>query len=418
MKKTTYHLFLLFCLLNTYLSHSQQKAVNIGDELPAQAWKQLAPVLAKAYGRQTKNPVILIEFWSSHCSGCISSMQKLYTLKKKFNGKLQVVLLTYESLQKAQMFFNKRPDLASLNLPYLPQTPSWKKWFPYNAFPHIIWIGPDKKVKAITGSSYVTEDNISQLLQNNSINLPVKKDIEGFNSQSSIMHPAWEQPAICYSALTGPISGTSSSGGAVNTWQRDYKRLYSNNASIFSLYATAYRPHLFLDVLDYESRFVLQVRDSTLFKKNEYGHYQTFSYELVMHQSRYKDNHTMHTFMQQDLDRFFGFQSKVVNMPVTAWVISPLDSTSKKTEGKESVHSTLNEVVITNFRAANLLLAIKQSFRPDKPVVYNGPANYKVSGSLKTHYIELQELKQDLNKLGLCINLQQIELQQLVITED
>ncbi|MGN6417728.1 MAG: hypothetical protein ACTHMC_09570, partial [Pseudobacter sp.] len=126
--------------------------------------------------------------------------------------KVEVITVTRlaspEQFAKALKTF---PALKNFNLPTVLQDDVLYKHFPFEFISHIVWIDGNGIVKAITGTEYVTPENIAMALKEEHLPWPVKKDVFGFGYDKpllSVMNGEAAVPAtLYYSALTGYMEG-------------------------------------------------------------------------------------------------------------------------------------------------------------------------------------------------------------------
>lgn len=179
----------LVAMLLPLLSGAQSpvKALHIGDNVP-----DITLTNVYNYPSSTiqlsdlKGRLVILDFWATWCSGCVQSMPKLNTLQKKFHKKLLVLLLnnqggksSVEGEKKIMAFFEtlkSKTKGAVVLVGSLKRIVLLDKLFPHTFIPHYVWIGPDRKVIAITSSEQVTAKNIRTVLNHLPVNLPVKND--------------------------------------------------------------------------------------------------------------------------------------------------------------------------------------------------------------------------------------------------
>jgi thiol-disulfide isomerase/thioredoxin len=265
-------------------------ALTVGDKVPQAAFIQLVNGKQQASSfTRYKSKLLVLDFISTTCAGCVKSMPGIDSMQKEYDNSMQVILVTTQSKEAIQKFLQNNPAGKSLNLPFVTNDSVLRSFFPYEYISHLVWIGPDGIVKAITEGEYLTAANIRQALQNHPLNWPVKNDIAEVNLAPPFLQlntqcipPSGNPAGIYYSAFYKHMPGmpqgmhrfTDSSNGTVKTLLVNqsipdiYRRLY--NQSRLPL-----------------SNILLQVQQNVFFVySNEYyragwERYNTFSYEAV-----------------------------------------------------------------------------------------------------------------------------------------
>ena len=156
---------------------------------------------------------ILLDFGTTYCPPCITSLVKLDALQKEFPNNLRVFMVTHESKEKVTAFLQNNMTVKGVQVPVIAQDTLLHDLFRHITLPHIVWIGKDRKVKALTGHHYVDKENISALIEGEPMDWPVKWDFPydyskamiAFNGENfnTVMRPeAWQ-----YSIVTNHIEG-------------------------------------------------------------------------------------------------------------------------------------------------------------------------------------------------------------------
>lgn len=156
----------------------RSKELRIGDMVPA-----LNPMEVLNYEKDqvnlndSKGKVILLDFFDTFCSVCITTMPKLQRLQDKMKDKLQVVTVTWQDKVTIAQFYQGNTFLKQNNvaLPTIYADTILRKYFPHQAAPHVAWIYQGK-VQAVTHSDFVEETNVDLLLKKGKIRLPRKND--------------------------------------------------------------------------------------------------------------------------------------------------------------------------------------------------------------------------------------------------
>ncbi|WP_316848923.1 TlpA family protein disulfide reductase [Pedobacter agri] len=137
-----------------------------GDRKPL----QLSALKGKAY---------ILDFWGTWCGSCISGFPKMEKFQKKYSKNLEVLLVNDSNVDSAEnilRFLEKRIlDGAEIYLPVISERTFTQTLFPHRFYPHVVWIGADRRLKAVTNARAVTDENISRLIAGLDIVLPMKE---------------------------------------------------------------------------------------------------------------------------------------------------------------------------------------------------------------------------------------------------
>lgn len=161
---------LAFFLLSVLSVFGQE--VQIGEKVPAFKVDLVDEEAAVFSFDGSSGKAVLIDFWASWCSPCIAGMPHLEALKKKFDGKLDVITASEEKYDRIRRFQEAKP----YEFLFARDTGSLRALFPYQVIPHSVLIAPDGRLMAITSPEHITEEVIEEVLAGEEISLPVKKD--------------------------------------------------------------------------------------------------------------------------------------------------------------------------------------------------------------------------------------------------
>ncbi|MCZ4243538.1 TlpA family protein disulfide reductase [Pedobacter punctiformis] len=174
-------LFMAFNLnANAQDSGKDKSTFKIGDRLPDLLFHKVlnykdSTVRLSAF----KGKVILLDFWATWCGSCINGFPHADALQKKYGKNLQVLMINpsgRDTPAKVEAFLTQqKKELPGFSIPLIIGDSTLKVLFPVQVIPHYIWLGADRRIKAITEQEEVTTANIERLVAGLSINLPLKQ---------------------------------------------------------------------------------------------------------------------------------------------------------------------------------------------------------------------------------------------------
>lgn len=165
--------------------NANSKTYQIGDKIPDILFDQvLNHPSASAKLSEQKNKVLILDFWATWCGSCINSFPKLDSLQQDFGKHLQIWLINNsarDDKQKINDFLRKfKTEWPTFSLPVVIGNDATKGLYSNGSLPHYLWIGYDRKIKAITGAEEVNAVNIERLVAGLPLNLSLK---EGYNEK-------------------------------------------------------------------------------------------------------------------------------------------------------------------------------------------------------------------------------------------
>lgn len=184
-------------LMNTSL-YPQNKVIKptinlkIGDEVPDIRFEMVNDTLSSVKLSDFKGKLVILDFWATWCGSCISKFPEIKSLQQKFDERVKFILVnTKEADTRTKVNeFLRRKSLSGdeFALPTAIQDTVADFYFPHIRLPHYVWISPEGKVVAITGSAEVTEQNINAFIQGTKLQLDIKRD------KSVKAHPLFLDP--------------------------------------------------------------------------------------------------------------------------------------------------------------------------------------------------------------------------------
>jgi len=129
---------------------------------------------------ELKDKLVILDFWSINCKGCIMSLPHFDSLQTKFGSKIQILPITYEERKTVDNFWRNNPYTKNLSLPSVVEDVTFSKMFKHVTIPHEVWIYKGFVV-AITTTEFVDQRNIERILSGEKVSWAVKNDFYNFD---------------------------------------------------------------------------------------------------------------------------------------------------------------------------------------------------------------------------------------------
>lgn len=157
-----------------------KKGVGVGTMAPNIRFKDLMNTTQTSISlKELTGKLIVLEFWATWCAPCIPAMDHLDNLKKKYAGKMEVITISDESMERIQRYIKNKP---STMLFVSDVNHTTMEFFPYQSVPHTVVIAPDGKVIGITTPTELTEAAIEKILAGQNVTFKEKAPVtSGFD---------------------------------------------------------------------------------------------------------------------------------------------------------------------------------------------------------------------------------------------
>ena len=159
----------IILILCTSLSYAQEyKVLNIGDSIPKSFYDEVAKLgLAGKLFSETKNKLVILDFWNTSCGTCIVSLPKMERLQNEFRSDVKVFLVNaFEDSSRIaarmQLPFLKK---YNVDLPSIANAIVFQQLFPHRIVPHHVLIDKDRVVRVIGSSLNTNSQKIEALLR-------------------------------------------------------------------------------------------------------------------------------------------------------------------------------------------------------------------------------------------------------------
>ncbi len=264
------------------------RPLSIGDTVPNIVFNHIVNYKSSSSKLSDfKGKLVILDFWGKYCSPCIKALPKLDSLQRIFKGAVQVITISdFTGKGELQTALKRFITIKDFQLPVLLANDSLSLYFAHTLVSHVVWIDGSGVVKAITGTEYVTKDNIQTVLDGKAVNWPVKRDITDFDYKKPLLvlsQPGIAQPQfLYYSSFIAHIDGIAPPNG---TFTDSLNKCTTTNFYNYDLLA------LCQIAVDYRvgasrDQFILNVKDTSLYLPGNREYYSewlkknTYCYSL------------------------------------------------------------------------------------------------------------------------------------------
>jgi thiol-disulfide isomerase/thioredoxin len=152
----------------------------IGEKVPELVFKKIFNGAKQPISLSSlKGKAVILDFWGTWCSACIKRFPHMQDIQDRYGDHIQVILVgdsEKDTAIKIEQFLDKRVgEKREILLPVAYRDTLTKKLFPHMMYPHYVWIGADRRVKAITRAEQVTDENIERFITGLPLYLPKKE---------------------------------------------------------------------------------------------------------------------------------------------------------------------------------------------------------------------------------------------------
>lgn len=236
---------MILLLISVSLTTRAQE-LHVGDALPGITINNIINGPAMQLNT-VKGKVVILDFWATWCSPCVSALARFEGLKKQFGNKLVVVAVSDESRSRLKQFMVNRPTTLLIGS---DTANSLQPLFPHRTIPHTVLIGTDGKIQAITDAENITTQVINQCLQNKAVSLPLKKDNITFNIDDYFKADSTQTQAF---NMLPPVDGAGSMSRHYPDGFFKNRRLTIVNMPMDGLYRMAFDKSYYLVINEYDT---------------------------------------------------------------------------------------------------------------------------------------------------------------------
>ena len=387
----------LACSVMFFSELKAQKIVGlkIGDNCPDIQLEEIINYSKnKANISDFKGKALILDFWATWCSGCVSAFPKLDTLENLFKDKLQILPVTDQDEVTSANLLKRLAKIRNITLPpSVVNDTVLFKYFRHKLLPHYVWIDANSVVKAITGIDDINIPNLQKLINKESLAfIPIKNDdlMVQYDGNKPIFQSRQASASgdVSYHSMITPFRQDFSYGSF-----RGHNWISLLNHSIVKLYQLAFG-QFDLAYLNFNRVIVLGLKNKmdsaivgmvptkelrTLAHSMRADNY--YSYELFLPDSIFSKQQ-MFEIMQQDLNRFFISKGIMGKMEKRTTKIMALERTSTEDKiatkgGKQQEKYTLYSMNLVNLPFSRVISKFEASFYNDGAYAIQDRTGYK-----------------------------------------
>lgn len=424
---------ILFMLMGSTHTFAQQGgALKIGDRMPditVELENYDSPILRFS---DLEGKLVVLDFWGVTCIPCIKSIPAMQALQKEFGDKIQIILVTTDSEEAVNRLAMRSPIVRELNLPSIVGDTVLSQLFEYRTVPAHAWIDEHGIVSQFVSGYLTTAENITRHLNGEGLDLPTKQEHRDFDPLQSMLTEGDGRQLRhlqYYSMIMKRVTSYDGGGGGVKrdslTDQPLGVRIVNNSISF--LYGVAFGAELDnkRNPLLNSNRQILDVRDLSRFNRPDdpslrykWMNENIYSYEsnVPIHMSDF-----VLKIMQEDLQRYFGYNGSVVKRKVECLVLKQVGDMSLLASGGGRSKWNLgvrDSLDIRNCPFSFLIQGLTELYGKDqRPLIFEAELPERIDISIAGDLTNLAVFREELRRYGLDLVPQKRRIEMLLITD-
>jgi len=422
--------------LSSYCQSFKKNGLDIGDTVPDVLLKEsIQNSLTNAKLSDYKGRLVLLDFWSTGCIGCILGMPQLDTLQNYFGDQIKTIIVCNDNRTQIERTFKGYKKKY-------PQTPViigdsiLHKMFPHMTVPHHVWIDQYGVVRFITYDHNATIANVKKFLNKEPLHLSLRKQITDYNSKAQLFDEGkgrWNNKIKYHTLFATYLEGVEHTEQQLDVdTASNSQTLRLINFPYYYLFMVAYNGTLAEGPYWLQNRWVLDVKDTVNLMSNvevdslvdRWNNNGVASYEAVIQGS---DTRELFKTMRRDLNSYSPYTAWVEKRKIKCYIL--FDDGLKPTtyKGKDSVFvcEANGATTIKNYTVKNSVwnCLVCQNETSRMPVVDETNYTSKVDLSFSKWLNNLddskgfQEVQKELKKNGLGIKVAEREIEMLIIKD-
>jgi thiol-disulfide isomerase/thioredoxin len=396
--------------------------LSVGDTVPDIEFQMINYHLPSAKLSDFKQDLIILDFWATWCSACVSGFPKLDSLQNRFKKDLKVLLVNStqnrDKREGITRFFKEKKNVngKDYTLPSVINDTMAALLFKHRSVPHCVLIYR-RRVIGITYPEYVTADNIYKILNGEPVNFRLKKEYNLSGQPKTYDLDTADAKLLCSSRLTR-YSKRSSGAGFEGALEKTTK-IYANNTSLRHLFTMAYGlPPVSVFPIN---RYIILAKDSVKFyelRTKESVINNSFCYELKSYPI---GRDSLRLIMQKDLTRLFNFRGGIKKQVVKCYILKTNGYIKNAfTKGglvgmNVNYHSRAKGQYVTNFPLDELVSGLNSISR--MPILNETGLKANLDLILPDNLSDIESLKKIFRNQGIDVLDAERELEMFVISE-
>lgn len=423
--------FVLFFLSVTYAQEIEMhsKGLTVGDKVPNLFISKIINYKkSNAELSDFKSQLLILDFWSTNCSGCVAALPKMEVLQKQFGGKLSILPVTYEKQSLVTAFLKNNTNTRNLTLPSVVEDTVLSSNFRHVGVPHEVWIYKGRVV-GITGSDYVDANNIQLVLDGKQNDWVIKDDfLPPFDFTKPLLKPElYCKGQFKYAAIFGFYHGATTNWGSAKDSVNNTIRNYITNSSILTAYLmTWHKIDTSFEPRPFPSHIKLEVKKPGKYEFYANNGYRAnwlrsyaISYESIVPDTGQTEKR-QHESVIQDLDYLLNIKGRweVRKTKCLILVKSGGEEKFKSSGGKKSYGGFGPVRKLRNVPVESITDLINSE--PKNPPCFNG-TEYKGNIDIvidETDLNNLTRIRHVLNSYGLDLKEEFRDVKLFIITEN
>jgi thiol-disulfide isomerase/thioredoxin len=314
MKRTSIAI-LITLLLSTVMLSAQLK---VGDRINGiDIQRLLSSETLTVRPANYKGKKIIFDFWSIYCLSCMKAFATLDSLQSKYQDKIQIVLVNFDSRDSTREIFSRFKNIhRPVNIPLISANEFLRHNFKRDKFPYALWLAEDGTIKYFTGAYNSTEKNIVSFIQNNPLGVDtLSLQQDRYSPLMAVANEDWESRFLFCSYITRWVKGINvgydnarpiNSGNSV--------RICMNAVSITELCKRAFEER---DKYSFNLPYTIElyVTDRPKFlapadmtKYDEWKRSNAYNYDLIIPVGK---KNSVYKRMQSDIQEYFDIDVRI-----------------------------------------------------------------------------------------------------------